>query len=279
MYTSKIEYERNEICKQGVDTMNIFKQFWRSLYSPKDIASFRFQGIGKTILYVFLLVFISTLPSFIYTTTSVNDGIAAFKGAIDEKIPDFEIKDGKLHTEAKEPIIHNDYNFTIFFDGTGTLNAKELASRTDNGIALLQKEFVIIAGGAVQSQPYSLFQGFTLTKGDITGFMQQIDGFLMVLVLLVSLFTYILAVGLKFIEISILALIGKMLANTYNPNLQYRHMWRITAYAITLSTVFFTIMAFFQTNVVGGMFINWAVTLTMLYLVIKEIPQPKPKAK
>ncbi|MEH6945298.1 DUF1189 domain-containing protein [Bacillus sp. JJ722] len=257
--------------------MNIFKQFWLSLYSPKDIAKFRFQGIGKTILYVFLLVFISTLPSFIYSTTSVKDGVASFKEAIEHKIPAFEIKNGKLHTEATEPIVLNDQNFDIIFDGTGSLTAKDVETKTDNGLALLKSEFVIVANGTMQAQPYSLFQGFTLTKDDVESFMEQIDGLLIVLVLIVSSFTYIFAAGLKFIEITIIAMVGKLLASTYNPKLQYRHMWRITAYSTTIPTVFFTIMAFFQTNVIGGMFVNWAVTLTMIYLVIKEIPQPKTK--
>ncbi|WP_042345920.1 DUF1189 domain-containing protein [Bacillus massiliigorillae] len=259
--------------------MNIFKQFWLSLYSPKDIAKFRFQGIGKTILYVFLLVLISTLPSFIYTTTSVKDGVASFKDAIEHKIPAFEIKNGKLHTEAKEPIIHNNEDFDIFFDGTGSLTAKDVETKTNNGLALLKSEFVIVANGTMQAQSYSLFQGFTLTKDDVQSFMKQIDGLLIILIVIVGIFTYIMAAGLKFIEITIIALVGKLLASAYNPKLQYRHMWRITAYSVTISTVFFTIMGIFQTSVIGGMFVNWAVTLTMLYLVIKEIPLPKPKQK
>lgn len=259
--------------------MNIFKQFWLSLYSPKDIAKFRFQGIGKTILYVFLLVFISTLPSFIYSTNTVKDGVASFKEAIEHKIPAFEIKNGKLHTEATEPIVQNDPNFDIFFDGTGTLTAKDVEMKTDNGLALLKSEFVIIANGTVQAQPYSLFQGFTLTKDDVASFMKQIDGLLIILVLIVGAFTYLFAAGLKFIEITIIAMVGKLLASTYNPKLQYRHLWIIAAYSVTISTIFFTIMGIFQTSVIGGMFVNWAVTLTMIYLVIKEVPLPKSKQK
>lgn len=35
--------------------LNIFTALWKSTYSPADIAKTRFQGIGKAILYVFLL--------------------------------------------------------------------------------------------------------------------------------------------------------------------------------------------------------------------------------
>ncbi|XYJ24178.1 DUF1189 family protein [Bacillus velezensis] len=35
--------------------LNIFTALLKSTYSPADIAKTRFQGIGKAILYVFLL--------------------------------------------------------------------------------------------------------------------------------------------------------------------------------------------------------------------------------
>ncbi|PEA85158.1 hypothetical protein COL60_14600 [Bacillus pseudomycoides] len=42
--------------------MSVFTQLVKSLYSPKDMALFRFQKIGKTILYIMLLSLIATIP-------------------------------------------------------------------------------------------------------------------------------------------------------------------------------------------------------------------------
>ncbi|MGQ0517969.1 DUF1189 family protein, partial [Bacillus sp. D-CC] len=42
--------------------MSIFTQLVKSVYSPKDMALFRFQKIGKTILYIMLLCLITTIP-------------------------------------------------------------------------------------------------------------------------------------------------------------------------------------------------------------------------
>ncbi|MFB5662064.1 DUF1189 family protein [Alteribacillus sp. HJP-4] len=53
--------------------MNIFKKFFKSLYSFRTIGSFRFQGIGKTILYVFFLMFIASIPSSIIFTSTFLD--------------------------------------------------------------------------------------------------------------------------------------------------------------------------------------------------------------
>ena len=47
--------------------VSIFTLFYKSLYNPKEIAKFRFLGIGKTILFVFFLILLSSLPGFYET--------------------------------------------------------------------------------------------------------------------------------------------------------------------------------------------------------------------
>ena len=257
--------------------MNIFKQFLLSLYSPKDIAKFRFQGIGKTILYVFLLVLIASLPVFFMTANSLNNGVSAFQNAIENKLPEFEISNGKLHSDAKTPIELTNEDFDIYFDAQGTLSSETIALKSDNAFALLPTEFVVISNGVVQSQPYSLLEGFELTKENILQFMEQMDSMVTVVLVIVIFFSYIFTAGLKFIEISILALFTTLILNVGRKNLQYRHMWQISAYSVTLATIFFAIMNAMQVTVIGGVFVNWGVTFVMVYLSYKEIPLPKQK--
>lgn len=257
--------------------MNIFKQFWLSLYSPKDIAKFRFQGIGKTILYVFLLVLISSLPVFITTANSVNNGTHAFQNAIENEIPDFEISNGKLHADADTFIEATNEDFDIYFDAQGTVSAEDIALKSDNALALLPTEFVIVTNGIAQSQPYSLFDGFELTKADLLQFMEQMDGLLTIILVTIIIVSYIFTAGMKFIEIAILALFATVILNVGRKNLQYRHMWRISAYSVTLATVFFAIMNAMQVTVIAGSLVNWGVSFVIVYLAYKEIPTPKKK--
>lgn len=257
--------------------MNIFKQFWLSLYSPKDIAKFRFQGIGKTILYVFLLVLISSLPVFIITANGINNGVHAFQDALENKLPDFEISNGKLHSDTEGPIEITNDDFDIYFDAQGTLSAETIALKSDNAFALLQNEFVIISNGIVQSQPFSLFEGFDLTKDSILEFMGQTNSLLIIVLAIIMIVSYIFTAGLKFIEIMILALFSLLILNVGRKNLQYRHMFRISAYSVTLATMFFAIMNTLQVTVIGGVFVNWGVSFVIVYLTYKEIPMPKQK--
>lgn len=254
--------------------MNIFKQFFKSIYSPKDIALFRFQGIGKTILYVFFLTFISILPSIVDMSTSLTTGINTAKSVIHDEIPSFSITNGHLTSSAKVPInIHQD-NFTIILDPTGTIAEKDVQDE-QNAFALLNNKFVLAAGGKIQTYPYSMLEGIHVTKNDFLKFIDTLEGIKGIIIPVISLFLYLFSSASNFIEISVLALIGLAIKNLSGRKLDYRQLWRMAAYSETLPTLFFTIMSAIKTTVPNSFLINWFVVIIVLYLAINEIPKPK----
>ncbi|KOP83461.1 DUF1189 domain-containing protein [Cytobacillus solani] len=256
--------------------MNIFNQFIKSLYSPKDIAQYRFQGIGKTILYVFFLTFLSLIPSIIYFSTALINGMEAIQSSVKTELPSFVIENGEMQADLEAPKIINKDEFTIILDPTGTVDQEEL-SNSNNTIALLKNEAFIKAGGQTQSFPYSMVPDFTLTNDDLENILASIDSSLAIIIPLIAVVIYIVAAGLKFIEISFLALVGLLLQKLMDVNMQYRHTWRIAAYSVTLPAVFFTVMDSLRTLVPNGAIINWFVAFIILLLVIKEIPKLEKK--
>ncbi|WP_423799106.1 DUF1189 domain-containing protein [Neobacillus sp. SAB-20_R2A] len=254
--------------------MNIFKQLFKSIYSPKDIALFRFQGIGKTILFVFLLTFISVLPSIVYFSTALTTGLDSAKTFLEKEAPDFTIKNGQLEADTKVPVTINKDNFTIILDPTGAVSSQDAADQ-GNTFALLKDEFVMTAGGQSDTYPYSMMEGLKLSKNDLVDFINSISGLKGIIIPIVSLFIYLFSSAASFIEVSVLALIGLVLKNLAGRKLTYRHLWRMAAYSETLPTLFFTIMAALKTAVPNSFWINWFVVIIVLYLAINEIPKPK----
>jgi Protein of unknown function (DUF1189) len=252
--------------------MNIFKQFYKSIYSPRDIALFRFQGIRKTILYVFFLTFISILPSIIYFSTALTEGIDAAKSFIKDEAPAFSIKNGQLTAKTNVPVTINKDNFTIIIDPTGAVSEDDAANE-GNAFALLKNEFAFVSAGRVETYPYSMMEGIHITNKDLLHFVDTIGGMKGIIIPVVGLFIYIFSSAASFIEISVLALIG--LALKGNRKLNYRQLWRMAAYSETLPTLFFTIMTAIQTVVPNSFLINWFVVIIVLYLAIKEVPKPK----
>ncbi|WP_410893814.1 DUF1189 domain-containing protein [Neobacillus sp. 204] len=254
--------------------MNIFKQLYKSIYSPKDIALFRFQGIGKTILYVFFLTFISILPSVFYLSSALSSGMESAQTIINDELPDFSIKDGHLSADTKVPVTINKDDFSIILDPTGAISGNDVEDE-GNAFALLEDKFVFASGGRFETYPYSMLEGLNITKGDMVDFINGISGMKWVIIPVGALFIYLFASAGSFIEVTVLALIGLVLKNLIGRNLNYRQLWRMAAYSETLPTLFFTIMAAIKTTVPSSFMINWFVVIIVLSLAIKEIPKPK----
>ncbi|CAG9619323.1 DUF1189 family protein [Sutcliffiella rhizosphaerae] len=169
--------------------MSIFLQLIKSLYSPKTMAAFRFQGIGKTILYVFFLVLVTSIPLFISFGT----------------------------------------------------NAFDILDNLDESTADLDQLMVIFI---------------------VLG--------------------YIYFSGIKFVQISILAMFGLIIKKwTGRHNLQYRHLWLLSAYAVTLPTIIFSLLQAFQIASLGSEtlypIISFTICLFILFLVIKQVKVRKPQ--
>ncbi|GMN98067.1 DUF1189 domain-containing protein [Parageobacillus thermoglucosidasius] len=255
--------------------MNMFVQLWKSLYSPKDIARFRFQGIGKTIGYVFLLTFLSILPMAYYLTTSFVEGIRNTSALLQNELPSFTIENGQLHSSAKEPVHIDQHGFTIVFDSTGQVT-KEDVERFNNAIGLLKHEAVLIANHQSQYYSYSAFPDVKITDKDVHSFIETLQSLLPVFIPLLFIIIYLFASASKFIGICILAFFGLILRSTLDKKLQYRHTWIMSAYSVTLSTVFFAVMEALQTAVPYAAFIHWFVSIVVLFLAMKEVPSSRP---
>ncbi|RSD27462.1 DUF1189 domain-containing protein [Mesobacillus subterraneus] len=256
--------------------MTIFTQLAKSMYSPKDIASTRYQGIGKTILYVFLLTLISILPVGYYISSGITEAFDTAKKSVKDDLPSFTIEQGSLISDTNAPLTITKDEFTIIFDPSGAVEEKDMAGM-DATIAMLQNTAVLATGGQTNAIPYSVFAGEKMTKQDVLNLIDAADSSLPVMIGLVLLVIFVFSSGMKFIEISLLALFGLLLKNLAGKPLQYRHLWRIAAYSVTLTTIFFTIMGFLKTPVPYNYGINWFVSSMILLLAIKEVPSPHKK--
>jgi hypothetical protein len=257
--------------------MNVFTQLYKSLYSPKDIAKYRCQGIGKTILFIFLLSLISILPSILFISTSIINGIESARSVINDELPSFSIKNGLLSADTNVPVTINKQHFTVILDPTGAVTSKEL-SGSDNTFAILKNEFLFAAGGKAETYAYSMLNGEKLTSRDLLRFIDMLNGIKVIVIPIIALFLYLFTSAANFIEISVLAFIGLALKNLAGRNLNYRQLWRMAAYSETLPVMFFTIMSAMKTVVPYSFFINWFTVLIVLFAAINEIPKPKKAA-
>ncbi|MDQ0231628.1 DUF1189 domain-containing protein [Metabacillus malikii] len=253
--------------------MNVFKQFFTSIYSPKIISTFRSQGIGKTILFVFILSLLSILPSAIHFSNAMVVGLKGLDQTLKNELPAFSIENSKLHADINEPIEIKKDDFIIILDDTGSFGVEEIEAKND-AIGILDDRFVVSTAGRSQSYEYSLFN-LSLTKDDIITITEQLNQILPIMLAIVIVILYLVGSFFKFIEVTFLALFGSAFNNGLQRNLSFKQVWILSAYSTTLATVFFVIMDSFQIIVPNGFLLTWFVHLVVIFLVMKEIPASK----
>lgn len=251
--------------------MNIFKQFFKSLYSPKDIATFHKQGFGKTFLYILLLSLIAVLPIYIYVVNYMNHFIEELEDTVVNDIPDFHIQNGILISNSTEPIYIDKHGITIIFDSTGTVTVSE-AQNSPNTVSFLQKDMVMNLEGQTDTLSYASLD-LDISKDQLVPFFESINSISSAVYIVVFLIFYLFQLGGELIKITVLALFGLIMASSLKLSIAYGQLWKLSTYAITLPVVFFTIMNAVNAVVPFSFFINWGVMLIMLYLILKEMPK------
>ncbi|KPB05274.1 DUF1189 domain-containing protein [Bacillus sp. CHD6a] len=256
--------------------MTIFSQFIKSMYSPKAMASFRFQGIGKTILYVFFLVLISSIPMFITFGTSAVKLVNSTEEFLQDESPDFYIQNGEFFADIEAPFIVDEEGFAIILDPENELSLNEIYSYGDV-VAIQSKEIIFKGAGQTDFIPLSDFQGTKVAKEDLLQFMDSVGSAFPIIITVLIVVGYLFFTATKFIQISILGMFGLLLKNMLKRNnLQYRHTWVLAAYAVTLPTLIFTILQASSLVLPYSSLISFAVSLFILYLIIKEVKIKKP---
>lgn len=254
--------------------MNIFRQFFKSIYSPPTVAKFRFQGIGKTILYVFMLMLITLSVTAFQLGSTVSDGIKQFQTVLKSELPEFELKNSILLSDLDEPLYIEVDGENFIFDTTGTLTATDIQQNHKQVLALLKKEAVYITNGTSESIRYGELGSLDLTKAELEGLTETIVDLLPLIITIIIIILFIVLTTLKYIGIFLLSLFGLIVRSKIGLTLSYKQVWVLSAYAITLPTVFFAVTNSLNIYIPYSLTLYWLVAFIMLYLIFKEIPKP-----
>lgn len=253
--------------------MNIFQQLIKSLYSPPTVAKFRFQGIGKTILYIFVLMIITTSVTAIQLGSTISSTVQQFQSDLKYELPDFEFKNSVLISDIEEPYFLSQNGDVFIFDPTGTLTLSEIERRYSNALALLETEAVFVADGVAESYRYRDFGNINLTKDQVEELTDTVVDLLPLIITLVVIILYLVLTTLKFIGIFFLSIFGLIIKRNAEVDLSYKQVWVLCAYAVTLPTVFFAITDSLNIYIPLSFTLYWIVAVIMLYLIFKEIPR------
>ncbi|UTR14417.1 DUF1189 domain-containing protein [Salipaludibacillus sp. LMS25] len=255
--------------------MNIFKQFIQSLISPKVIASFRFQKIGKAILYVFFLMLVACIPLATQTAIDLN---AHFNTAhtFAKELPPFYVENGILTSELDDPYVsETEEGFTVIIDPTGELTPADI-SEYDFTFALFERNAVISIGGESNVISYQQME-VAFSSEQLLSMVETVNNLSPLVISFIILGIYLLGTAVTFIVTVLLSLITLLMKSSMASQLSYKQCWILSVYSVTLPTI---MMAFFgMLNLLAyipfSFLLYLIVAVIMITYVLKNIPQPK----
>jgi hypothetical protein len=230
--------------------------------------------VGSAILYVFILMLLSTLPAAIMLGQSFSSAVSGFEESMKDNLPDFTLENGVLRSPESKPVVSEGDGFYFIFDPHDQVSLDQ-TREYDDVISFDSDRAIIRSAGNEDAVTYSSLGAKNLTKDDLLAAIQSFDGMLPILLPVLYVITYILIAGAAFTGVSLLAVIGLVMKNSMRRRLQYKQLWVMSIYSITLPVAFFTVMSLLKTSVPYSFFIFTGVSMIILYLSIKEVPEQK----
>lgn len=172
--------------------MGFFQKFKNALYNAEAYVVFLKQGLGKGILYIFILSLILGGILSIKIAYDFNKGMNEIIGQSEGNIPSFQIKDGKLIVDASMPITYKAEDMLIIIDTQRDIDEAALEGYKQ-GIAIsATKMYSKKSIGQVETLDFSSCQDLKVTVADIKGFITSIRGIgSAVIIILGILFSFI----------------------------------------------------------------------------------------
>lgn len=251
--------------------MNIFIQLIKSLYSPKMISRFRFHSMGRAIGYTFLIVFLFSIPQYIMIYVATN----VFSNEVTRTlntIGDLKIVDGELQTSSKDSFVDEKNGSTIAFFPGETDMPKDIAP-PKYGVIILKNQFIIYEQGKARNFSYDMLPP-TITSQDVKSFFNNSMGFVYLLVTLLIIFIYLLTTFNQFILIAVFGFLGYLFSKVAHRKINGKQMWILTTFALTLPTLFTSILPYFGIDSATLFIIYLVSAILMVSMSVLSLPKP-----
>ena len=146
-------------------------------YSFFDFAAYKeflVQGLGKSILYIFLVTLIFSTLSNIKIIDKFSSELSSMETTFIHNAPNFELKNGTFSIDSNEPIYYKYDGLQLIVDTSGKTSKSVLDSYSD-GIYINSKELIFRQKyTTLQTLNFSNFPEINLTKTDIQNDISRI---------------------------------------------------------------------------------------------------------
>lgn len=228
--------------------LKLTDKFAYSFFNFDAYKDFIKEGLGKSILYIFIVSLIFSTFANLTLTNLITNATTEIQEVISKRIPDFYIKDGKFQLDSNEPVIYesgNDMTYILDTSGKSTVSSLD---KYESAFLIDSNNITFKYGtSTIDFLPMSIFPD--LTKEAL---LSEISLTTDIYVILIFLLGPILSFIGKLLSVFIIiGPITYLINRIFNTKLDYLKSCTIGFYAITLPMLIKTLLNIAGINLLG----------------------------
>ncbi|MDS0528139.1 DUF1189 domain-containing protein [Clostridium sp. SHJSY1] len=256
---------------------NVITKFTNSIYNVKEFPKYIKEGVGKAILYAFILsIFVGGLKGIVNVVSFNKSSNRAIEIMNDDKYK-FSIADGKLNIE-NSPLKIEENNMLIYMDKDININEEDkiraLTVHVDSYVLIL-KDGIIFDSNINQSSEISKVKATYNELNIVDGvnnktLIEMIRGFKIPIIILIFII-YIIQEFIFYLFIALMIAIFSLLpSRIFALDMNLRNLFPLVIYAATLPNILVLILTILIPSVsfdTAGMI----GTMLYTYIILNDI--------
>ncbi|MCE5219737.1 MAG: DUF1189 domain-containing protein [Clostridium sp.] len=241
-------------------------------YSFFDFAAYKeflVQGLGKSILYIFLVTLIFSTITNINTIGKFNSEVSSMQAIFIHSAPNFELKNGLLSVESDSPIYYKHNGEQLIVDTSGK-TSKSILDPYSDAIYINSDEITIRQNySTLQTLKFTDFTEFNLTNKTLQSALSILKTiFPIILLIFEPIFSFLLNLISGFLILGPLCL---NISSIMGVKLKYSKTCTLSFYAMTLPLLLESLLNISEIDLPEFSVIFYIVALIYCGLAIKEI--------
>ena len=259
--------------------IGVFKQLFIALLQPGRYVELLHR---KKMILAFLSIFLLSMLGFVLGPLQILVALGGTSGVreiIDDNIPDFEIRDGRLYIESD--YLYNENDVCVYItdqiDVISADDALNMYKEDEYKIVLVLGKYngVLVNNSQVQKFDYSSFGPAVINKDTIVKILAYVY-IGIILAVLIVIGVIVLWYLLKSLLYAIVAsIIQSMMSMPYK--LSFGKLFSLSCCAKLPMFIISTILLFYLDTFYGKNIISIVVTLIYIYLALKSIKKDQMK--
>lgn len=249
--------------------MKLFTEVISSVSDWKAYPQFLKNRKRRVFFYGFLLATVWYLLAIILPIAKFQIATGGFVKIVDEVVPDFSLKDGKLDVPEKVEIDESGLYFYINtrdyqIDGSA---AREKLSGYQTALIADADHLIVKSNGQIQTLAFAdVLEDIIITKKD---FLEILGPYMTVVMTVALVMVYLFAVIAFFFGVLFTALLGMIAASILQARIPFGSLYQMSVYARTTPMLLKMLSEVFGFAIPGFFLLNFGISLAYLVGAIK----------